>query len=205
MARRVLLHMFLTIDGVAEYPVYEDPSEPGAPSDDEPTWLPDLDSIDTLLLGRNTYLKWAEFWPPQKSDPSANEFMRTFSLFADRAEKVVFSRTLDRADWPRSRIVRSDLAEEIARIRSTPGGDIALAGGPRLAQAFLARDLVDEMFLKVFPTLAGKGKPLFQVQATPDNPEDMIPLGAPGRTDFQLLHARALSDSMLALHYRRRR
>jgi dihydrofolate reductase len=205
MARRVLLHMHVTIDGVAEYPVYNDSPEPGVSSDDEPIWLPDLDSIDTLLLGRNTYLKWAGFWPPMKSDPSANEFMRTFSRFADRAEKVVFSRTLDRADWPNSRIARGEVAREIAEIKATPGGEIAVGGGPRLAQSLLSRDLVDEMFLKIFPTLVGRGKPLFPVQAIPDNPEDVIPFGAPGRTDFQLLTARPLGDGTLAVHYRRRR
>ncbi len=195
--------MYSTLDGIAEFPEYDDAGTDGGASDPDPSWLPRMDQIDTIFLGRNAYVRWAAHWPFRKDDPTANEFERTFARFADRAEKVVFSRTLERADWPRSRIVRGDPAEEVARLRALPGGDMALGGGPRLAQSFLDRELVDELILQVFPSLVRRGRPLFALDLDPERQEDMVPKGAPGRHDFKLLEARPTSDGVLYVRYGR--
>jgi dihydrofolate reductase len=201
--RKVVVPMFMTLDGVAEYPTYAEDGDPTSPGEGPPMWTGRLESTDTLLLGRKTYEKWAGFWPRWKNDPAADPFMQEFSRFADRAEKVVFSKSLKSADWPKSRIVRGDLGEEIARLKSLPGKDIVLGGGPRLSQSLLERDLADELVITMFPTIVGTGKPFFRVAATPDHDEDMIPLGAPGRHDFTLIEARPLKDRTLLLHYAR--
>jgi dihydrofolate reductase len=200
--RRVQVLMFMTIDGVAEMPDYGE--DPRTPTDDEinPLWTPRIESVDTLLLGRRTYEKWAAFWPGIKSDPSATEWNKRFSRFADAAEKVVFSKTLKSAEWANSRIVRGDPASELARLRARPGKDIAVAG-PRLVQSFLAAGLADDLLLGVFPSIVGRGKPLFRVAGDPDHQEDVIPLGASGRQDFELVESRGLSDGALFVHYRR--
>jgi len=80
-----------------------------------------------------------------------------------------------------------------------------LGGGPRLAQAFLRLGLIDELRLTVFPSVVGRGKPLFDVDRLPDNPEDRIPLGAPLRHDFHLVEARPLKPGggAVFLHYAR--
>lgn len=201
--RKVQILMFMTLDGVAEFPDYGE--DPGSSATDEgpPMWESRMDATDTLLLGRRTYEKWAAFWPRWKNDPSAAKFLKEFSRFADRAEKVVFSRTLKSADWPKSRIVRGDLAEEVARLKSLPGKDIVLGGGPRLAQSFLERDLADDLFLTLSPSIVGSGKPLFRVRGDPDHDEDVVPQGAPGRHDFTLIEARPLKDRTLLLHFGR--
>lgn len=195
--------MFMTLDGVAEFPDYPEDPEPNAPGEAPPMWASRLDSTDTLLLGRRTYEKWAAFWPRWKDEPTAGKFMREFSRYADRAEKVVFSKTLPSADWPTSRIVRGDLGEEVARLKSLPGKDIVLGGGPKLAQSFLERDLADELFITVFPSIVGGGKPFFRVVGNPDHDEDVVPRGAPGRHDFTLLEARPHKTGALLLHYAR--
>lgn len=201
--RKVLMMMFMTLDGVAEFP--DDREDANSTPDDEgpPMWDTRKDSTDTLLLGRLTYEKWAGFWPRWKNEPSASRFMQEFSRYADRAEKVVFSKTLKSADWPNSRIVRGDPGEEVARLKSLPGNDIVLGGGPRLAQSFLERDLVDEIFITVFPSIVGSGKPLFRVMGNPDHEEDVIPRGAPGRHDFKVMEARPQKDGTVLLHYTR--
>jgi hypothetical protein len=102
----------------------------------------------------------------------------------------VFSKTLKSANWPKSRIVRGDLGEEIVRLKSLPGKDIVLGGGPRLAQSFLERELADELYIEMFPSIVGRGKPLFCVAGNPDHSEDVVPQGAPGRHDFTLIEAR---------------
>ncbi len=204
--RKVIAGLQMTIDGVAEWPAYRDEGD-----DDDPEgtdfwramYASYWDSVDTLLLGRPTYLKWSSFWPGVRKKPDAGRFPRQFSEFADRVEKVVFSRTLESASWEKSRIVRGDISEEIGRLQSLPGGNLLLGGGPRLAQEFLRRGLLDELRLTVYPSFAGRGKPLFDVEARPDNPDDMIPLGAPLRHDFRLMEARPLKSGggAVFLHY----
>jgi dihydrofolate reductase len=201
--RRVLLVMYMTLDGVAEFPQYGEVSEADSGAQEDPMWGPRMGSIDTLLLGRGAYQKWASFWPAQKSDPSSSPWAKQFSEFADRAEKVVFSKTLERTDWPNSRIVPGDVGEEVARLRSLPGQDMAIGGGPRLAQSFIERELVDELFIEMFPSLLGSGKPLFHVVSNPEHAEDFIPQGAPGRRDFRLIEAKPLKDGSVLLHYGR--
>ncbi len=204
--RKVLVVMFMTLDGVAEFPRYRAaPEIPAteAEEEDDPMWTPRLGSIDTLFLGRVAYGKWAEFWPGRKSDPKASAWDRAFSTFCDRAEKVVFSKTLPTADWPNTRIVRSGVAEEVRRLQALPGGDMAVGGGPRLAQSFFEHDLVDELLLEVFRSLVGQGKPMFHVVPDPDHAEDFVPLGVPGRRDFALVEAKPLTDGTVFLHYRR--
>jgi dihydrofolate reductase len=200
--RKILILMHMTLDGVAEIPDYGSVPGPSPEEPDDPMWDSRMDSIDTLLLGRRTYEMWAGFWPGKKSDSSASAWMKKFSRFADEAEKVVFSKTLTSADWPRSRIVRGDIAQEVARLKAQPGKDMAV-GGPRLAQSFLAANLADELLLEVFPSIVGRGKPLFRVVGDPGHDEDLIPLGAPGRHDFHLVESRALRDGVLFVHYRR--
>jgi dihydrofolate reductase len=201
--RKVLILMFMTLDGVAEFPDSAEDAELNASDEGPPMWISRMDSTDTLLLGRQTYEKWAAFWPGQQSNPSATPFDKRFSRFADRAEKVVFSKTLRSADWPNSRIVRGDLGQEVARLKSLPGKEIVLGGGPKLAQSFLERDLADELFITMFPSIVGRGKPLFRVVGNPDHNEDVVPRGTPGRHDFTLIEARPLKDGTALLHYTR--
>lgn len=201
--RSVIAVMFMSLDGVAEFPLYDE-QELGADADEpDPMWIPRMDSMDTLILGRRTYELWRTYWPGKKDDPAASDFQKTFSAFCDRAQKLVVSKTLKEAEWPNSRIVRGDLAEEVARLKATPGKDIALGGGPRVLQSFLARGLVDELIIAMSPSLLGHGKPFFHVDAEPDSTRDAVPVGAPGRQDFSLVESKAMSDGTLFLHYRR--
>ena len=200
--RKVVVMMNMTMDGVAEFPEYlEDPNAPW----EDPLYEPRFDSFDTLLLGRRTYEKWSEFWPQQVDSPTSGPWEKRFSKFVNGLEKVVFSRSLAKAEWPRSRIVRDDPAAEIARIRQLPGKDLALCGGPRLLQTFLEEDLVDEICLRMFPSLVGSGKPLFRVRTDSLHDEDLIPLSAVGRRDFSLVEASPHGEGLVFLHYRRSR
>jgi dihydrofolate reductase len=204
-ARKVLAVMQMTIDGVGEWPAYRDADD----DDDSDYWETFhggyWNSSDTLLLGRRTYEKWSGFWPEVRKKPDANKYVRQFSEFADRAEKIVFSRTLKSAPWEKSRIVAGEIPKEIARLKSQSGQDLLLGGGPRLVQEFIRLGQVDELRLAVAPSVVGRGKPVFDVDRTPDNPEDRIPLGAPLRHDFRLVEARPLKGSggVVFLHYTR--
>jgi dihydrofolate reductase len=81
--------------------------------------------------------------------------------------KVVFSKTLERADWDDSRVARGDLAEEISALRQEPGGDIVAWGGASFAQALSRAGLVDEYRLVINPMALGDGLSLFKGLSAP--------------------------------------
>ncbi|MCI4324187.1 MAG: dihydrofolate reductase family protein [Thermoplasmata archaeon] len=201
--RKVLAMVFMSLDGVAEFPIYD--SETGANRDesDQPMWTPQMPTIDTLILGRIAYEKWYSFWPARRLDPECTQWEAKFSLFCDQAEKLVVSKTLRKADWTNSRIVSGEIGEEIARLKSLPGRDIALGGGPRILQSFLRLGLLDELLIEMFPSLLGRGKPLFHVAYDPESPGDFVPAGSPGRRDFKLIEATPREDGTVFLHYQR--
>lgn len=199
--RKVLMIMFMTLDGQAQFPAYDGP--PYTNDAEDLMWKPRFDSIDTILLGGISYSKWAAYWPKMQDEANATPWQKEFSRFADRVEKVVFSKTLKKPLWEHARIVKGKPADEMASLKSKTGKDIALGGGPRLAQSLLAEDLVDELLITVMPSIVGRGKPLFRTRDEPDFADDVIPKGAPGRHDFVLLEARGLNDSTVFLHYAR--
>lgn len=198
MTRKVLINMYMTLDGIAA--LTDDPDWGPEASQEfwEAVWAGPLKSVDTLLLGRKTYEMWAGFWPQRVDD--ADEHWRAFARFSTRVEKIVFSRRLTSATWSNSRIVRGPIADEISRLRSVPGRNIAVGGGVRFVQSLLAQDLADDLYLAVSPSIVGRGKQLFRVKPDP-HPAEIIPFGAPDRHDFRLLEARGLNSGIVLLHY----
>jgi len=201
--RRVIAAWLMTLDGIADWPVPREEDGAGSPEFWYAMYASYWDSVDTLLLGRRTYLKWADFWPPVRNQKDAEEYPRLFSEFAERVEKIVFSRTLETAPWEKSRLIRGNISDEVNRLRSQPGGNMLLGGGARINQAFLRLGLVDELRLIIFPCAVGRGKPLFDVEKLPDSPEEEIPLGAPLRHNFRLIEARPVKPGggWVFLHY----
>ncbi len=123
-----------------------------------------LAAMGGFLNGRVTHELMAGFWPTADADPASTEPMVEFAGIWREKPKIVFSRTLERADW-NTTIAREVDAEAIAALKAQPGGDLAL-GGADLAAAFLRLDLVDEYRLYVHPVLVGRGKPLFPESGT---------------------------------------
>ena len=111
-----------------------------------------LRRAETHIMGRSTYQGMAATWPSSSSPvaPIMNDI-----------PKVVFSKTLQSADWPESRIARGDTAEEIARLKAEPGGEIVAHGGVRFVQSLARLDVVDEYRLYVYPIALGNGSSLF--------------------------------------------
>jgi dihydrofolate reductase len=109
-------------------------------------------------MGRVTYEEMASHWPTSDSDYAAP---------MNEIPKVVFSTTLERADWPETYIASGDLAEEVERLKREPGKDLIAYGGARLDQALSRLGLVDEYRLMVQPAALGDGLPLFKDLETP--------------------------------------
>ena len=113
-----------------------------------------LRSADTLLFGRTTYLLMAGYWPFAAKDEIAEHM--------NHLAKVVFSGTLEKADWNNSRLVKTDAAEEVLRLKQQPGKDIVILGSATLASFLLQQGLIDEYRVILNPVLIGAGNPLFK-------------------------------------------
>jgi len=111
-----------------------------------------------LLMGRKTYDLMVKYWPTadaRQSDPVVAERMNNLP-------KVVFSRTLDRADWNNTRVVKGDLAAEVRKMKEAPGEDMVILGSGSIVSALTKAGLIDEYQFVVVPVVLGKGRTMFE-------------------------------------------
>jgi dihydrofolate reductase len=192
--RKLIVLSFISLDGVTQ--------APGGPEED-PTggfkhegWIVGYldDFLGTvlekqiskpfdLLLGRKTYEIFAAHWPyvNGSKDPFATRF--------NNAKKYVASKTLTKLDWSNSELIKGDFLEEIKNIKKEDGPEIQVYGSGNLIQTLLKHDLVDELWLKIFPVTLGKGKRLFA--------EGTIPAG------FKLLEGEISPSGVIIASYER--
>lgn len=169
---RVTLTTFLSLDGVMQAP--GDPDEDRTGGFDHGGWqFPYADdalhrfvgdwlaAADGLLLGRRTYEIFAAYWPniTGQDDPVANRL--------NTLPKYVASTTLDRVEWNNSRLLRGDVAREVARLREGPGRELQIHGSGTLARTLMNADLIDEYRLWIHPVVLGAGIRLFADGVTP--------------------------------------
>jgi dihydrofolate reductase len=154
--RKLVLSMGVSLDGLVARPGRFGAAGWGLPPDDPALkerklgWMHD---VGLHLMGRNTYEEMAQFWPV--SDDA-------YAAPMNEIPKVVFSRTLERAEWAESRIASGDLADEIATLKREPGKDMLAWGGAAFAQSLSRLGLVDEYRLAL-----GDGLPLFKDLTAP--------------------------------------
>jgi dihydrofolate reductase len=115
---------------------------------------------DLLVFGRKTYQLMIPYWPDVLKDPSATETEKEFARTFDSKNKIVFSRSLERAEG-NTRIVRTELQDEILKLKQEPGNDI-FVGGVDIPSQLIKLGLVDEYRFVVHPILAGGGRRLLE-------------------------------------------
>jgi dihydrofolate reductase len=104
-----------------------------------------------LLLGRKTFEIFASYWPSHESDwPGIND-----------VKKYVASSTIKKHEWKNSIFLKDNIVEELKKLKSQKGPDLQVHGSGNFIQTLLKNDLVDELWLKIFPITLGKGKRLF--------------------------------------------
>jgi dihydrofolate reductase len=157
--RTVIVEMSMSLDGFAA-PAKGAPDHRSGPEDPllKQLKLDWLSRTGTHAMGRVTYEQMAAHWP-HSSDPYAAPM--------NELGKVVFSKTLEQADWNNSRVASGDLAEEISALKREPGGDIVAWGGASFVQALSRARLVDEYRLVINPVALGAGLPLFKDLSAP--------------------------------------
>ena len=120
-----------------------------------------VSAADTLLLGRSTYDSFAGSWPNVPDRPGADPNEIAYAKKLNAMRKIVFSKTLEKADWNNSTVVREIASAEIEKLKQEPGKDIIIYGSASIVQALTNLGLIDEYQLLVHPLVLGGGKPLF--------------------------------------------
>ena len=110
-----------------------------------------------LLFGRVTYEMMASYWPT----PMASQHMPVVAEGMNRAEKIVFSRTLDQADWHNTRVVKDNMIEEIRKMKEQPRPDMTLLGSGSILSQLAEHGLIDEFQIMLDPVALGSGTPIF--------------------------------------------
>ena len=166
--RKIIVLTFVTLDGVMQ--------APGGPEED-PTggfpfggWVvPHFDEFlgqtmaeqmgrpFDLLLGRKTYETFAAYWPHHPEEGAG----------LNNATKYVASRAPMEFTWERSALLQGDVVDEVKKLKAQDGPELQVHGSSNLIQTLLKHDLVDELWLKIFPITLGTGKRLFAEGTTP--------------------------------------
>ncbi len=115
-------------------------------------------SGNTLLFGRVTYELMAGYWPsPEalRNDPIVARGM-------NNSPKIVFSRTLERADWVNTRLIKDDLIGEVRKLKQQPGKDLTILGSGSIVAQLAQAGLIDEYQILLNPVALGKGRTMFE-------------------------------------------
>jgi dihydrofolate reductase len=189
--RKIVVLSFISLDGVMQ--------APGAPEEDTSGgfeyggWtVPYSDDISgellvkqmngsyDLLLGRKTYDIFAAYWPKQ-TGPIADPF--------NKATKYVVSASSPKLTWEKSVLIEGDVVTKLKELKQQDGPMLQVHGSGNMVQTLLENDLVDELWLKIFPVTLGKGKRLFA--------EGTMPAA------FELMESHATPSGVIFANYKR--
>jgi dihydrofolate reductase len=163
--RELVVLTFVSLDGVMQAPGGKG-EDPSGGFDLEGWTVPYFDDVVgnemteqmgqpfDLLLGRKTYEIFASYWPHHDSP-------------FNQAKKYVVSNEAINTDWEETIQIRGDAVAEIEKLKQQDGPMLQVHGSSNLIQSLLANDLVDQLWLKVYPVTLGKGKRLFDEGTIP--------------------------------------
>jgi dihydrofolate reductase len=191
--RKIIVLSFITLDGVMQ--------APGGPEEDTSGgfkyggWqFRDFDpfigkvmeeqtghSFD-LLLGRKTYEIFASYWPHQDEKTSS------IAAVFNKARKYVASSSPLKPEWSNSVLLKGDVVEEVRKLKSGDGPELQVHGSGNFIQTLLKNDLVDELWLKIYPLTLGPGKHLFA--------EGTIPAA------WEMIESKISSNGVIVASYR---
>ena len=163
--RKLLIHEFVTLDGIMQAPGGPDEDRDGDFAHGGWTrsyWHDDIGAtfgalmqdVDAFLLGRRTYVTHAEAFEPMPEGDPFGDLMNT-------PAKYVVSRTLTRPIWRNTTIIRDDVVNAVRALKAGPGKTIVTDGSSQLVHTLIENDLVDDLYLHVYPIALGRGKRVF--------------------------------------------
>jgi dihydrofolate reductase len=140
------------------------------------------------VYGRKTYELMDPFWPDVLKYPEKwPGWMVEYAEWVDAAVKVVVTRTLDSVSWRNTRLIRSNVVEEMRRVKEEVKGDLLLLASAQLLSTLMAAGLVDEVIVTITPVILGEGRPYF--------------VGIRERVRLELREERKFSNGVVGLRY----
>jgi len=136
-----------------------------------------------LVFGRVTYEMMAGFWPT----PAAMETLPVVAQAMNNMPKIVFSRTLEKASWKNTTLLKGDPAAEVRRMKSERGPDMVIMGSGSIVSQLAQAGLIDELQIVVNPIVLGQGRTLFE--------------GVKDKIGLKLLKTRAFGNGNVVLYY----
>ena len=183
--RKVIFGINTTVDGCVDH------TKQFADDETHEYFTQLLRDVDLLVYGRKTYQLMVPFWPEvarnQSMTKASNEFARVF----DGINKLVFSRTLDSAEDKNTRIVSTNLRDEILKLKQEQGKNI-LTGGVSIPSQLIELGLVDEYRFVVGPIVAGEGRRLLEGVSLRES------------LQLQLVESKVFKSGCVALRYLKR-
>ena len=151
--RNLIFGINITLDGCCDH------TKQFADEETHEYWTGTLREADLLVYGRKTYELMVPFWPEVAKTQSMTKPLNEFAQVFNSINRVVFSRSLDSAEGKNTRIVRTDLRDEILKLKQEQGKNI-LTGGVSLPSQLIELGLVDEYRFVIGPVIAGAGRRL---------------------------------------------
>jgi dihydrofolate reductase len=160
--RKLRLHVQMSIDGCIAGPNNEMDWMGGLLDDELIKYEYKLhEPVDTILLGRKMTDVFISYWSNVMNKPDDPWY--AFAKKMIETPKVVFTKTLDKSDWPNTDIATGDFRDEITKLKNLDGGDIIVYGGASFDSSLIReKKLIDEFYLFVNPIVMGSGKTIFR-------------------------------------------
>ena len=186
--RNLVFAINITVDGCCDHTKTVQEQAGDDDRDENYEYYSDvLREADLLVYGRKTYELMVPFWPEVAKNRSMRKAANEFADVFDSLDKVVFSQSLDTAG-ENTRIVRTNLADEILRLKQQPGKKI-LTGGVSVPSQLIELGLVDEYRVLVHPVIAGEGTRLLEG------------ISLPKQLQLSLVESKIFKSGCVALRY----
>ncbi len=181
--RNVIYAINITLDGCCDHTKFN-------PAEDLLEHYTHLlrDDAGLLIYGRKTYQLMVPYWPDIAKSQSETKADIEFAQAFDSLNKIVFSRSLGSAEDRNTRIVRTNLRDEILKLKREPGKNI-LVGGVDIPSQLIELGLVDEYRLVVMPIIVGKGRRLLEG------------VNLPEKCQLKLVESKTFKSGCVALRY----
>jgi len=180
--RKIFLFMMVTLDNYFEGPNAEIDWH-NVDAEFNEFAIAQLKSVDALLFGRVTYQMMASYWP----SPAALDDDPLVAARMNHIQKIVFSKTLDNADWENTILVKENSIEALQQLKQELGKDMAIFGSAELTATLANHGLIDEYRIMVNPVVLGSGKPLFA--------------GLNARLNLKLIKVKTFKSGNVLLYY----
>jgi dihydrofolate reductase len=149
-----------------------------------------LRTVDVILFGRKTYQLMEPYWPVVAKNQSETKAVNEFAQTIDSLNKIVFSKTLSRVDWKNTKLSRTNIEDEIPKLKQQPGKDIFI-DGLTIASHLTQLGLIDEYRFAIHPVVAGKGPRLFEAAVLKE------------RLQLQLVESKTFRSGVVALYFKK--